>query len=257
MVPSPSRSWGRRCRLRFCGPVNIVRLGQQRRSGRVVGHSHGLHLASVDARCSDDASAEASAARRCSQRTLPAPAVSGRANVRSEGGWGRTHPLRAGRPPSPVMGAAACPTHRLSSAFRAGSHPAMRAAFSVAVARFEAGRLVAPRGGFLRFASSAAGFGCCSLPAPQPHASAWARTRRLDRACTRSAPAALRQPAWGRVRLRVSTGAGRCCPPSCGSGSLPPIPRLPAEREGASRPLPSAVPGLQRPGTAHGERRSA
>jgi hypothetical protein len=62
--------------------------------------------------------------------------------------------LDAHRPPQ--YRAAACPAHRLPSAFRAGSHPAMRAAFSVAVVRFEAGRLVAPQGGFLRFASSAA-----------------------------------------------------------------------------------------------------
>ena len=30
------------------------------------------------------------------------------------GGWGRTHTLRAGRPPSPVMGAAACTPPRLN-----------------------------------------------------------------------------------------------------------------------------------------------
>lgn len=94
-----------------------------------------------------------------------------------------------------------------------------------------------------------------ALPAPQPHASAWARTPHLDRACTRSAPAALRQLAWGRVRLRVSTGACRCCPPSFGGGSNPIPPPFHGKR--TSRPLPSAVPGLQRPGTAHGERRSA
>ena len=51
------------------------------------------------------------------------------------------------------------------------------------------GRLVVTQGGFLRCASSAAGFVRCSLSAPQPHAFALARTRRLDRACTRSAPA--------------------------------------------------------------------
>lgn len=251
MVPSPSRSWGRRCRLRFCGPVNIVRLGQQRRSGRVVGHSHGLHLASVDARCSDDASCDASGARRGSQRTLPAPAVFGRANVCSEGGWGRTRTLRAGRPPSPVMGAAACPTHRLSSAFRAGSHPVHRAAFSVAVARFE---LDARRHtGWLPALRSSAADLTPSAAVPEPSCG-WGRTSpwpglrglRLPRRCVGP---------LGRALLRVSTGAGRCCPLSSRQRLQPIPPALP--RKGASRPLPSAVPGHQRPGTAHGERRSA
>ena len=45
--------------------------------------------------------------------------------------------------------------------------------------------------------------------------------RRLDRASTCPAPSALRWPRWGVAHLRVSPGAGRCCPLSCGSGSNP------------------------------------
>ena len=74
------------------------------------------------------------------------------------GGWGRTHTRWAGRPSSPVMGAAACPTHRLSSAFRAGSHPVRRAACLVPM-RASSWTLAVSQGGFLRCAWSAAGFG--------------------------------------------------------------------------------------------------
>ncbi|SEL93861.1 hypothetical protein SAMN05216359_1303 [Roseateles sp. YR242] len=49
-------------------------------------------------------------------------------------------------------------------------------------------------------------------------------------------------PPGGRMRLRVSTGAGRCCPLSSRQ-RLHPIPP-PFPGKGASRPLPSAVPGL-------------
>jgi len=71
------------------------------------------------------------------------------------GGWGRTHTRWAGRPSSPVMGAAACPTHRLSSAFRAGSHPVRRAACLVPM-RASSWTLAGSQGGFLRCAWSAA-----------------------------------------------------------------------------------------------------
>jgi len=77
----------------------------------------------------------------------------------------------------------------------------------------------------LRFVSG--GLRSLALPAPRPHASAWARPRRLDRACTRSAPAALRRPAGAGApsrqhrRLPMLTAVLR-------RRLLPPIPRLPA-----------------------------
>lgn len=103
----------------------------------------------------------------------------------------------------------------------------MRAAFCVAVVRFEAGHLVAPRGGFLRFASSVAGFG---------------RVRSLYPNLMR--PGGRGPGAW--------TAPARC---PHGSGFNPSPPPFPGK--GASRRLPSAVPGHQLPGTALGERRWA
>lgn len=62
----------------------------------------------------------------------------------------------------------------------------------------------------------------------------------LDRACTRSAPAALRQPARGRVCLRVTPGGCLTCPPSFGGGSFHPSPAFPPAARSES---PSAVRG--------------
>ena len=69
-----------------------------------------------------------------------------------------------------------------------------RRAFSVAVARCEAGRLVAPRGGFLRCVSD----GLRSLLAPFTpiHASAGSEPA-LGPRLHEVAPSSLRQAAWG------------------------------------------------------------
>lgn len=66
----------------------------------------------------------------------------------------------------------------------------------------------------LRFVSSGPHATSLSLGLRTRNDRALGPRRRLDRASMAPAPPALRQPAWGRVRLRVSTGAGLCCPPS-------------------------------------------
>lgn len=146
-----------------------------------------------------------------------------------------------------------------SSARRAGSHPASRAAFSVAVARFEAGRLVVTQGGFLRCASSAAGFGRSRFLHPNLMRSRGREPGAWTAPARGRPPAALRQPAWGRVRLRVRPGACLTCPPSFGGGSFHLSPTFPPAARSES---PSAVSGAyqeprQAPPTASVGRRGA
>jgi len=155
-------------------------------------------------------------------------------------------------PPSPVSSAAACTPHRLRRrvaqeatpctgqrsscrcSLRAGRSPSHRVASCASLRQRRTSRLAA------------------AVPSSS---CAWARTSPLARASRMPAPPALRRPAgagapsrqhWRRPVLpAVLTAAA-------------PLPSLrPSRGKGTSRPLPSAVPGHQRPGTAHGERRSA
>lgn len=132
----------------------------------------------------------------------------------------------------------------------------MRAAFSVAVVRFEAGRLVAPRGGFLRFASSAAGFGRLRFLHPnlmRPRGrgpGAWtapARGRPLQRCGN--------PPAGGCAFASAPAPAGAArCPH--GSGSNPsPRPSQGRERVALCRQRCQAING-QAPHTASVEWRA-
>jgi hypothetical protein len=88
---------------------------------------------------------------------------------------------------------------------------------NVPLRSLDAGRLVIARGGFLRCASSAADLTPFGLRS-RPHRAARAAPALGPRLDVAGSPA-LRQPALGRVRLRVSTGAGLCCPPPQGCGS--------------------------------------
>lgn len=147
------------------------------------------------------------------------------------------------------MGAAACPPHRLSSAFRAGSHPGLRAAFSVTVARFELDARHQP--GWLpalRFGSGGPHAHLRGLRSRNPRAAGAAtapwpglRGLRLPRRCVGP---------LGRALLRVSTapaGAARC---PLGSGSNPsPRPSQGRERVALCRQRCQAFNG-QAPHTA-------
>ena len=82
------------------------------------------------------------------------------------GGWGRTHTRWAGRPSSPVIGAAAFTPHRLNVGVSRRKPPWVANSGHRAGPRFEAERLVVAQGGFLRCASSAAGFGRCASCTP-------------------------------------------------------------------------------------------
>jgi hypothetical protein len=172
------------------------------------------------------------------------------------GGWGRTHTRWAGRPSSPVIGAAACTPHRLSSACRAGSHPAMRAAFSVAVARFEAGHLAATRGGFLRFAPSAAGFVRCALCTPTSCVRVGANPAlgpRLHEVGPRKRCVAVRGRPGPFASAPAPAGAARCPSAAAPSTATHP-PALPTE--GGESPSAVTVPA-RNPGRHRSRRASA
>lgn len=122
---------------------------------------------------------------RCvwSPGTLAADAASSRPGLRAAdhvlfGGWGRTHTLRAGRPSSSVSNTAPLPAPHpdWTSARGTGSQPALRAACTVTGFRFEAGRLVFVRVGFLCFAPSAAYLAPTARAAVPEPSCAWART---------------------------------------------------------------------------------
>jgi len=149
------------------------------------------------------------------------------------GGWGRTHTRWAGRPSSPVMGAAAFTPHRLNVGVSRRKPPRVANSVHRAGPRFEAERLVVTQGGFLRCASSAANLtpslcvGCGSSFIVRVGAH-----RPLNRASMNLAPPALRQPA----------GAGA---PSRQARRLPDLPAVLRRRLQAS---PSPRPSRQRAG---------
>jgi hypothetical protein len=172
------------------------------------------------------------------------------------GSWRRTHTLRAGRPPSPVKcSAAACTPHRLNVGVSRRKPPRAPGSWPRADARFEldARRLT----GWLPALRSSAADLTPSAAVPSPSC-AWARISpwpglrgcRLSRRCV---------DPLGRALLRVSTGASRVYPPSCGGGSRTAAHPPPSRRAGRSE-SPSAVSDAHQEnpaGIAHGERRSA
>jgi hypothetical protein len=79
------------------------------------------------------------------------------------------------------MGAAACTPHRLNVGVSRRKPPRVANSVHRAGPRFEAGRLVVTQGGFLRCASSAAGFGRSRFLHPNLVLRVGAN-RRLDRA---------------------------------------------------------------------------